>query len=73
MDLIKQAITDWLREILTGGIISNLTGMFDAVNQRVGEIAFSPEQYCTRAQVTTFLWRANKGQPRADIHRQRLC
>lgn len=39
MDLIKQAIMDWLREILTGGIVSNLTGMFDAVNQRVGEIA----------------------------------
>ena len=39
MDIIKQAITDWLRQILVGGIISNLTGLFDTVNQRVGEIS----------------------------------
>ena len=26
MDVIKQAIVDWLREILVGGIISNLSG-----------------------------------------------
>ena len=39
MGIIKQAITDWLRQILVGGIISNLTGLFDTVNQRVGEIS----------------------------------
>ena len=39
MDIIKQAITDWLRQILVGGIISNLSGLFDTVNQRVGEIS----------------------------------
>jgi hypothetical protein len=39
LDIIKQAITDWLRQILVGGIISNLTGLFDTVNQRVGEIS----------------------------------
>ena len=39
MDMIKQAIVEWLREILVGGIVSNLSGMFDNVNQKVGEIS----------------------------------
>ena len=39
MDMIKEAIVEWLREILVGGIVSNLSGMFDSVNQKVGEIA----------------------------------
>lgn len=39
MDFIKEAITEWLKEILVGGITSNLSGMFDSVNQKVGEIA----------------------------------
>ena len=39
MDMIKEAITEWLREILVSGILSNLTGLFDNVNQKVGEIA----------------------------------
>lgn len=39
MDMIKEAITEWLREILVSGILSNLSGLFDSVNQKVGEIA----------------------------------
>ena len=39
MEMIKEAIMEWLREILVGGIVSNLSGMFDNVNQKVGEIA----------------------------------
>ncbi|MFT8888082.1 MAG: CD0415/CD1112 family protein [Ethanoligenens sp.] len=39
MDLIWQKITEWLKEMLVSGITSNLTGMFDSVNQKVGEIA----------------------------------
>ena len=39
MGMIKDAITEWLREILVGGIISNLSGMFDSVNDQVGNIA----------------------------------
>ena len=39
MDYIKEQITQWLKEILAGGIESNLSGMFDTVNQKVGEIA----------------------------------
>ena len=39
MDVIKQAIVDWLREILVGGIISNLSGLYDSTNTRVAEIA----------------------------------
>lgn len=39
MDVIKQAIVDWLREILVGGIISNLSGLYDSTNTRVAEIS----------------------------------
>ena len=39
MDYIKEQLTQWLKEILVGGITSNLSGMFDSVNQKVGEIA----------------------------------
>lgn len=39
MQSIKDAIAEWIKEILIGGITSNLSGMFDAVNTRVGEIA----------------------------------
>ena len=38
MDYIKEQITEWLKEILTDGIISNLSGLFDNVNQEIGEI-----------------------------------
>lgn len=39
MDSIISAIQDWIKEMLVGGIMSNLSGMFDAVNQQVAEIA----------------------------------
>lgn len=39
MDLIWQKFTDWLKEVLVGGVMDNLTGLFDTVNTRVGEIA----------------------------------
>ena len=32
-------IEDWFRGILTDGILSNLSGLFDSVNTEVGEIA----------------------------------
>lgn len=32
-------ITEWLKEMLVSGIVSNLTGMFDATNQKVAEIS----------------------------------
>lgn len=39
METIKQKIVEWLKELLITGITDNLTGMFDTVNQRVGEIS----------------------------------
>ncbi len=32
-------ITEWLKGLLVSGIISNLSGLFDAINTRVGEAA----------------------------------
>lgn len=37
--MIIDAIQEWFRELLIDGIISNLSGMFDTVNTKVGEIA----------------------------------
>lgn len=39
MDFLWDSITEWLKELLVSGIINNLSGMFDQVNQKVGEIA----------------------------------
>lgn len=54
MNSLFDKITDWLKEMLVGGIMDNLSGMFDSVNDQVGEIAgnvgaspasFSPEVF----------------------------
>ena len=38
MDFIWDSITDWLKEVLVSGIVSNLSGMFDSTNEQIGEI-----------------------------------
>ena len=52
MDFLWDAITEWLKEILVSGIMSNLSGMFDSVNDKVGEISTQvgmPPQHGTAA------------------------
>lgn len=44
MEYIKEQLTQWLKEILIGGISSNLSGLFDTVNQKVGEITVTTGQ-----------------------------
>ena len=39
MGFLTDWLTDWLKELLIEGIMGNLTGLFDTVNSRVGEIA----------------------------------
>lgn len=39
MDLLWEKLTEWLKELLAGAIASNLTGMVDSVNAKVGDIA----------------------------------
>jgi len=39
MQSIIDSINEWLKELLISGITSNLSGMFDTVNSKVGEIA----------------------------------
>ena len=39
MDLLLNTLTNWLKELLAGAIASNLTGMVDSVNDKVGDIA----------------------------------
>ena len=49
MQSILDAITTWLKEMLVGGIMTNLTGLFDSVNQQVGDIgtqvAMTPAEF----------------------------
>ena len=37
--MITEWITEWIKEVLTGGIIANLSGMFDSVNEKVADVA----------------------------------
>ena len=39
METVLKAIADWIKGILTAGIMSNLSGLFDDVNAQVGNIA----------------------------------
>ena len=39
LDYLWNQLEDWLKQVLIDGITSNLSGMFDSTNQRIGEIA----------------------------------
>ena len=39
MDFLWDSITEWLKELLVSGIMSNLSGMFDSVNEQVADIS----------------------------------
>lgn len=39
MDFLSDWLTGWLKELLIDGILGNLTGLFDTVNAKVGEIS----------------------------------
>ena len=39
MQSIIDVIEQWIKDILIDGILLNLTGIFDTVNEKVGEIA----------------------------------
>ncbi len=39
MNFIWDKITEWLKEMLVSGIISNLSGLFDSINTRVADVA----------------------------------
>ena len=51
MGILTDWLTDWLKELLIEGILSHLTGLFDTVNTRVGEIA-------TQVGTTPAAWNA---------------
>ena len=39
MNFIWDKITEWLKGLLVGGIVSNLSGLFDSINARVADVA----------------------------------
>ena len=60
MDFLWDKITEWLKEMLIVGIVSNLSGMFDATNKKVaeisGQVGLSPQAWkgtmCIRDRVS---------------------
>lgn len=42
LNFIWDKITEWLKGLLVSGILSNLNGLFDSINSKVGEVA----NYC---------------------------
>lgn len=49
MDFLWESITTWLKEVLAGGIVSNLSGMFDSTNQQIagitGQVGLTPQAW----------------------------
>lgn len=49
MDFLWDKITEWLKEMLVSGVIHNLTGLFEATNQKVseisGQVAMTPQAW----------------------------
>ena len=39
LNFIWDKITEWLKGLLVGGIVSNLSGLFDSINTRVADVA----------------------------------
>ena len=39
MNFVWDKITEWLKNLLVGGIVSNLSGLFDSINTRVADVA----------------------------------
>jgi hypothetical protein len=39
LEFLWNKLTEWLKEMLVGGIMSNLTGLFDSINDQVADIA----------------------------------
>ena len=44
MQSILEQITDWLKSMIISGIMGNLSGMFDSVNQQVGQEMWEPHR-----------------------------
>jgi len=39
LEFLWNKLTEWLKEMLVGGVMSNLTGLFDSINEQVADIA----------------------------------
>ena len=39
MEFLWNKLTEWLKEMLVGGVMRNLTGLFDSINEQVADIA----------------------------------
>ena len=39
MNFIWDKITEWLKELLVSGVVSNLSGLFDSINSKVADVA----------------------------------
>jgi hypothetical protein len=54
LDSLLQKLTDWLKDILVGGIMDNLTTTFATLNQKVGEVSTIVGQRPDQFQPTVY-------------------
>ena len=54
MDSLLDKLTDWLKEMLVGGIMDNLTSTFTTLNQKIGEVTAQVAQTPDQFQPTVF-------------------
>lgn len=54
MDSLLEKLTDWLKEMLVGGIMDNLTSTFTTLNQKIGEVTAQVAQTPDQFQPTVF-------------------
>ena len=56
MQFIFDAFTNWIKSFLIGCITNNLSGMFDDVNSRVGDIALRWDKHRRAGMPTSLQW-----------------
>ena len=56
MGFLTDWLTDWIKGLLIEGIMGNLTGLFDTVNTRVGEIAVLVQGITTSGDPIGAIW-----------------
>ena len=62
MNFLWDKVTEWLKELLIGSIMSNLTGLFDNVNRQVAGIA---DNVGATPQATRSCWQNGCSRRRA--------
>lgn len=72
MNFIWDKITEWLKSLLVGGIVSNLSNLFDSINTRVSDVAQTVGQTPQGWNGGIFNMIRNLSEPNAQTPRKPL-